>query len=115
MIATVMDVVWDTEPLVPLTLTEYVPSAADEDAVNWIIELADPPEGGVTGFVEKVAPRVDGVPPAFSVTALENPFNEVTVTVAYNELPCTTATLEGKTANEKSWGGVDRIFNVNDV
>src|SRR5512143_611685 len=71
-------------PEVPLTVSVEVPVVAVEEAVSVRVDLALPPEGGVTGLAEKAAVTPLGSPRTLRVVAELNPLRLVTVTV---ELP----------------------------
>jgi hypothetical protein len=62
------------DPEVPVMVTVAVPTVADEEAVNVSVEVALPPEAGVTGLVENDAVTPLGRPDALSVVAESNPF-----------------------------------------
>ena len=89
-------------PLVPLRVIVYVPGVALEDAAIVSVEVADPPEGGVTVVVVKV-----GVMPAIggeisSVTAELNPSSESTETVDVPDFPTSTTNESGDADSAKS-------------
>ena len=69
------------------------------------VELALPPEGGVTGLAEKDAVTPVGKPEALSVTAEPNPLRLPTVTVLVPLDPWATLSDEGLAETEKSGGG----------
>jgi hypothetical protein len=69
------------DPEVPVIVTVAVPTVADEEAVSVRVEVALPPEAGVTGLVENVAVTPLGRPDALSVVAESNPFWLVIVIV----------------------------------
>lgn len=76
-------------------------------------ELANPPAGGVTGFVPKLSVKPKGTPAAVRPTGNEKLPTEVIVTVAVPIVLGPSTTLAGETMMLKS---PDEItFNVNVV
>ena len=69
---------WTSEPLVPVTVTVYVPAGVDASVDTLIVEAPDPPG---TGFGLNDAEAPAGSPDAESVTALENPLSDPIVAV----------------------------------
>jgi hypothetical protein len=79
--------VCEVDPEVPVIVTVAVPTVADEEAVSVSVEVALPPEAGVTGLVENAAVTPLGRPEALSVVAESNPFWLVTVMVLVPLVP----------------------------
>ena len=50
-----------SEPLVPVTVKEYVPFPTDRETVNVTVDRAVPPWDGVVGFGEKDAEIPPGI------------------------------------------------------
>jgi hypothetical protein len=69
---------WTSEPLVPVTVTVYVPAGVDASVDTVIVEAPDPP---ATGFGLNDAEAPAGRPDVESVTGLEKPLSDPTVTV----------------------------------
>jgi len=88
--------------LVPVTVRVYVPRAAEELTVIVNVEVADPPEGGVTEVGLKDAVTPDGRPEILREIAALKPLTEVTVIVDVPELPCCMVRLVGEADIEKS-------------
>ena len=65
----------------------YVPGTVDAAAATDVKEVAEPPAGGVTGFVPKLTVRPAGAPDALNVTAEEKPASEVTFVVVVVDAP----------------------------
>jgi hypothetical protein len=82
-----MAVLWVSDPEVPVMVTVAVPTVADDEAVSVRVEVALPPEAGVTGLVENDAVTPLGKPEALSVVAESNPFWLVMVMVLVPLLP----------------------------
>src|SRR2546425_1105263 len=82
----------DNEPLVPVTVTVYVPAEPEQESED----VTEPPEGVVTlvGFKLHVKP-VDGDTNAVNDTALLNPFKLDTVIVEVPAVPALTLTEVG--------------------
>jgi hypothetical protein len=74
-------VLFVVEPEIPVMVTVAVPTVADEEAVNVSVEVALPPDAGVTGLVENDAVTPLGKPEALRVVAESNPFWLVMVMV----------------------------------
>jgi hypothetical protein len=100
-----MVVLWTSEPEVPVTVTEKVPVAAAAEAVKVRVELALPPEGGVTDAGENEAVTPPGRPDALRPTAELNPLRLETVMVLAPVPPWVTLTDEGEAETAKSGTG----------
>jgi hypothetical protein len=87
-----------SEPLVPVTVTEYVPAAA-EPGLN--VSVEPPLPETLVGLNVALAP--EGVPPAARLTVPENPFCAVTVIAVVAE----PLTLEGEEEMVKSADAAD--------
>lgn len=83
----VIVVLCEVEPEVPVMVIVAVPTVAVEEAVSVRVEVALPLAGGVTGLVEKVAVTPEGKPLALSVVAELKPFWLVMVMVLVPLLP----------------------------
>jgi len=88
--------------LVPVTVRVYVPRATEALTVIVNVDVADPPEGGVTEVGLKVAVTPVGAPETDKATAELKPFREVTVMVDVPEAPCTIVREAGEADIEKS-------------
>ncbi len=97
-----------SEPEVPVMVTDAVPVAAVELAVN-VTALVE-----VVGLVPKLAVTPDGNPDADKLTLPVKPFEGVTVIVLLPLLPCVMVKLEGEAESEKSGvaeaGGKTQLF-----
>jgi hypothetical protein len=92
-----------------------MPTGVAVEAVKVRVELALPPGGGVTGFVEKEAVTPLGRPVALSVVAPLKLLRLVRVTVVLPLPPWTTATDEGETAMVKSGVAAPQLGNLKDA
>lgn len=101
------------DPDVPVIVTVADPTVADDEAVSVSVEVAVPPDAGVTGFVENAAVTPLGNPEALSVVAESNPFTLVTVMVLVPLAPCLIETDVGDALTVKL--GVDALFTVSDT
>ncbi len=74
------------EPLLPATVKVYFPGIALEPTTIFSVELAESPDGGVTGFLVKVVvtPVIEGE--TLNVTAELKVLKDVTVIVELLEL-----------------------------
>jgi len=63
-----------SDPEVPVMVMVAAPVVAVDDAVSVSVEVALPPDAGVTGLVENEAVTPLGKPDALSVVAESNPF-----------------------------------------
>ena len=84
-------------PLVPVTVTVYVPAEPEQDRV----EVPEAPSATLVGVNVQVRP-VAGETVADKLTAPVNPFTEVTVMVEVPLEPDTNATAVGLAATVKS-------------
>jgi hypothetical protein len=71
----------EVDPEVPVIVMVAAPTVADEEAASVSVEVALPPDAGVTGLVENVAVTPLGRPDALRVVAESNPFWLVMVMV----------------------------------
>jgi hypothetical protein len=101
------------EPETPAIVTVAVPTVAEEEAVNVIIEVAVPFAGGVTGLVENVAVTPLGNPLADNVVAELKPPVLVIVMVLVPLLPWVTVTEAGVALTLKF--GDDAAFTVSET
>jgi hypothetical protein len=100
--------VWLNEPLVPFTVTVYVPVLAVLATFIVSVDVPDPPE---TWVGLKVAVRPDGAD-AESVTVPVNPFTDAIVIVEVPEYPLLMLNLVGDADIVKSavgGGGADCV------
>ena len=92
---------WFNEPLVPVTVTVYVPAAVVDGTVIDSVDEADPPDPTVSevGLTDALHP-VGAV--AASATVPLNPFSDVTVIVEFPEAPALIVKADGEAEIEKS-------------
>jgi hypothetical protein len=112
-IVTVTAAVLERAPLVPVTVSVYVPAVALEEADIERVELADPPAAGVTDDGLKVA-VTPGIADAASDTAELNPLTELMLRVELPEPPGCMLTELGEGEIEKSGcgGGVEEPYTA---
>jgi hypothetical protein len=91
-------VVRERVPLVPVTVTVYVPAEPEQDSV----EDPDAPRVTLVGVSVQVRP-VAGETAADRLTDPVNPFTAVTVIVEVPLEPATNATVDGLAATVKSF------------
>jgi hypothetical protein len=91
-----MEVLWLSEPEVPVTVTVAAPVVAVAEAVKVSTEVALPFAGGVTGLAENAAVTPVGRPVALSVVAELKLFWLVMVIVLVPLLPWTTVREAGE-------------------
>jgi len=80
--------------------------AADADTETVNVDVAEPPEGGVTEVGLRVVVTPVGAPEAERLTAALKPPTEATVIVDVPEPPCTIVRVVGEADNEKSGAAV---------
>ena len=85
-------------PETPVIVTVAVPVAAEAEAASVRVDVALPPEGGVTGLVENDALTPLGRPEALRVVAELKPFRLLTVMVLVPFEPCVTVSDDGEAA-----------------
>jgi hypothetical protein len=83
---TLTPAVWVSDPLIPVTVRLYVPTAVVA-TFTVRVDVVEPPAGGVTG-PGKVHVEPDGQPETLRLTEALKPFNEVALIVDVPELPC---------------------------
>jgi len=66
------------------------------------VDVAEPPDGGVTGVDDKVQFEPVGQPERVRFTGESKPFNDVTVKVELPELPCWIVRKLGDSDKQKS-------------
>src|SRR5215470_10567914 len=88
---------WLRLPDVPVTLRVKLPVGAEDEAARVSVEVALPPEAGVTLGGWKFAVTPAGNPDALKLMTLLNPFTLVTFTVELPLLPCDTVNDDGDT------------------
>lgn len=86
------------EPLVPVTVSVYVPTAAEDDTVTVRVEVTVPLTGGVTVPDERPVVTPEGAPDTVSVTD-ELKFIDETVMVEVLAEPLVILRLEGPADN----------------
>jgi len=89
--------VWDSEPLLPVTVTAYDPA----DPLHESVAEPDVPRGTLLGDIVQVRP-VDGETVAESATVPANPFTLVAVKVEPPAVPEFTVTPAGLALKAKS-------------
>jgi len=87
----------DKAPLVPVTVTVYVPAAPEQESVD----VPEVPSVTLVGVIAHVKP-VTGEMAADRFTVPVKPFTAVTVIVAVPLEPATNATVVGLAATVKS-------------
>lgn len=95
---------WLVDPLVPVTVSGYVPGVAVVDVVMVSCEDPAPPE--TTAGENENVPTDAGSPANESWTSPEKPLIDVTPTLEVTSAPATTLCVDGVAATEKS-GGAD--------
>jgi hypothetical protein len=83
-----------------------VPAKVVEPTFTVSIDVAEPPDGGVTGVDDKVQFEPVGQPERVKFIVELKPFSDVTVKVELPELPCWIVRELGDADKEKS-GAVD--------
>ncbi len=85
----------DREPLVPVTVTVYMPRAVVEVVMTVRVEVAEVPRLTLVGPRDSVRPAEEAT--AERETIPVKPPNPVTVTVEVSEEPTSTESVEGLT------------------
>ena len=91
----------DKAPLVPVTVTVYVPAAPEQESVD-VPEVPEVPSVTLVGVIVHVKP-VTGEMAADRFTVPVKPFTAVTVIAAVPLEPATNATVVGLAATVKSF------------
>ncbi len=98
---TVTVVEWFKEPLVPVTVTMYVPAVVLEETAMDSVDEADPPDVTASEVELSVAVKPAGADAATETVPL-NPLSDATVIVELPEVPCWILSELGDADKEKS-------------
>jgi len=103
---TVILTVWLNVPLVPVTVSVYVPVGVEAPTEIVRVDVAEPPEGGVTEVGLKVLVVPVGRPEIERLTAELKPLKDVIVIVEVPEAPCVIVKDDGEADIVKSGAAV---------